>query len=399
MSVAAAHTELRDVSLEELAESHFSVLASAWLREPQSAEDVAEVLPTQTEKHFLTMFDNGVPAATGASIPMTQNVRGTLVAMGGVSGVAADPRYRRRGYVRRVMTGLLAGMRERNQPVSTLYPFRESFYGRLGYVNFPQERLVRMSTSALEPLLRQAMPGEVALVKVRDGWDRYRAFLSDVQRRTHGMSLRPTANASWTPNRNRHWLAFATAGGEIVGAMLYAPGENHRELQVSDFFYRDSAGKYLLLQWLARHIDQAREMWLNVGPDQMVETWLDDFDVGVHTRRSREDQRDPMGRVVIVEGLAGLRAGPGRFTARIVDEHCPWNAGSYTFEAVNGELSVRRSDEAGCELTIQGLSALVFVGGDPGDFPYRGWGDPDAETRAAMRSMFPPVLPYLHEKF
>jgi hypothetical protein len=52
-----------------------------------------------------------------------------------------------------------------------------------------------------------------------------------------------------------------------------------------------------------------------------------------------------------------------------------------------------------CELSIQGLSALVYGTQDPGDFAVRGWGDPSPEVQAAMRTLFPPATPHLHELF
>jgi hypothetical protein len=107
-----------------------------------------------------------------------------------------------------------------------------------------------------------------------------------------------------------------------------------------------------------------------------------------------------MGRVVSVEGLAGINAGGDAIiTVDIVDEFCPWNARTWTLTGAGGNLDVCEGGEATCELTIQGLSALVWCGMDPATFRYRGWGDPTPEAQAALRTLFPPALPILHEKF
>jgi hypothetical protein len=50
-------------------------------------------------------------------------------------------------------------------------------------------------------------------------------------------------------------------------------------------------------------------------------------------------------------------------------------------------------------LTDQRLAALVYGTHDPGDFAVRGWGDPSPAVQAAMRALFPPQIPYLHERF
>jgi hypothetical protein len=45
------------------------------------------------------------------------------------------------------------------------------------------------------------------------------------------------------------------------------------------------------------------------------------------------------------------------------------------------------------------LTALVYGTHDPDDFAIRGWGDPSPAVQAAMRGVFPPLVPHLHERF
>ena len=83
----------------------------------------------------------------------------------------------------------------------------------------------------------------------------------------------------------------------------------------------------------------------------------------------------------------------------LVDDQCPWNAGVWTLSGEDGVLRVTPGGDPACHLTVQGLSALVWYGEDPATFRFRHWGDPDAETCAALRSLFPAALPELNEKF
>jgi hypothetical protein len=50
-------------------------------------------------------------------------------------------------------------------------------------------------------------------------------------------------------------------------------------------------------------------------------------------------------------------------------------------------------------LSIQGLSALVYNGADPAMFAVRGWGDVDSSAANTLRQMFPPAFPVLNEEF
>ena len=103
---------------------------------------------------FLALFEDGQPMAIAASRSMTENVRGKLFPMGGIWSVAAHPEGRRKGYTKHLMTDLLAAIRDEGQPFSTLYPFRESFYGRLGYASFPHARVVQFATAHLAPVFK-----------------------------------------------------------------------------------------------------------------------------------------------------------------------------------------------------------------------------------------------------
>jgi hypothetical protein len=160
------------------------------------------------------------------------------------------------------------------------------------------------------------------------------------------------------------------------------------------FYYETSQGRYLLLQWIARHIDQADRVELWLAPAEQPETWLADMQV-----KTESDIRAAMGRVLDVAQIGGMMAGSGCFTARISDTLCPWNEGVWQFEPVDGALRVSTGEHPDCDLTIHGLTALVYGTHDPGDFAIRGWGNPSPAVQAAMRAVFPAQTPYLHERF
>ncbi len=217
-----------------------------------------------------------------------------------------------------------------------------------------------------------------------------------MQRRTHGMALFDIGDKA-NARRNPFWLALARADGEITGLMLYdLRGERETEfnLRAFRFYYRTSQGKYLLLQWIARHIDQANRAELWLPPFDLPETWLADMNVTVETAYFT-----PMGRVVDLAQIGGMCTGPGGFSVCVCDPLCPWNEGIWRLETVDGRLQVRPAQAADCALSIQGVSALIYGVHDPADFCVRGWGDPSPEVQAGMQEMFPPMLPYLHEVF
>jgi len=65
--------------------------------------------------------------------PFTAFVRGQRVAMTGVGSVAVSPEQRRRGIAEAFLKAMFREMRQEGRALSILYPFRGSFYRKLGY--------------------------------------------------------------------------------------------------------------------------------------------------------------------------------------------------------------------------------------------------------------------------
>lgn len=341
----------------------------------------------------LVAFEDGQAVAMVHSTPMTQHVRGKIVPMGGVWAVATMPVARRNGLARRLMADLLAGDRARGAAMTCLWAFKESFYARLGYVTFPQWRKATFAPEPLIPLLKKDLGGTVEMLSIADGFDLYWDYLQEVQARTHGMAL---VKPVLLRERNRRWLAVARVDGRVVGTILYQLADGGDEtliFKAERFFYTTVQGRYLLLEWLARHVDQTREVSLVLPPGELPETWWLDLQPKTTSIESA------LGRVLDVTRLAGIEVGPGQFTARISDPFCPWNEGCYRFASDGGCLDITPSVGAECTLSIEALTGLVYGIRDPEVFALEGWGDPSPDLQATMRSMFPACLPFLHEEF
>jgi predicted acetyltransferase len=329
---------------------------------------------------------------------MTQQVRGTMYPTSAIWGVVTHPRARQKGYSRQVLQHLLKVTREEGAALSCLYPFRESFYERLGYVTFPRPRIVQIKPEALLPLAKQELEGEVELKLIGEGIDSYFDLISQLHLRIHGMGVFDDQDAlRFSAEQNRFWLALARVEGEIVGLLVYelkGGDVTEFELRAIRFYYLTAQGKYLLLQWIARHAGQAdrAEIWL--PPYEHPETWLPDMEITL-----KGAPRSPMGRVIDAARLSGMHTGPGHFCARVSDDLCPWNEGVWSLETVDGKLAVRPGGTPECQLSIHALAALAYGTHDPADFRFRGWGTPPVGVQDTMRAMFSPMTPHLHEWF
>jgi predicted acetyltransferase len=294
------------------------------------------------------------------------------------------------------MTRLLCAERESGKVFTNLYPFRESFYERLGYVAFPLTKIARLTPASLAPTLKMETGGEIDLKLISDAFDTYRDHLAKMREKTHGMGLFDFGDRP-SPNQNVFWVALATFGENFEGLMLYRiMGEEVTKYNfvAYRFYYETSRARYLMLNWIARHVDQADRVEIWLPASEYPETWLADIQV-----KTESAIRPAMSRVLDLEKIGGMNVGEGSFTAQIIDPLCPWNEGSWQFEASGGKLQVSKTSKAECQLTIQGLTALIAGAHDPQDFSLRGWGNPKSGLQIHMRTMFPKASPFLHEIF
>ena len=341
-------------------------------------------------------LENDAPVSVAVSTAMTQNMRGALYPASGIWGVATHPSVRRKGYCKQAIASLLSAERESGKVFTNLYPFRESFYERLGYVAYPLTKTAKFSPASIAPTLKMETGGEIDLKLIGDAFDLCRDYLARMREYTHGMGFFDFGDRP-SPNRNIYWVALAMFDGNMEGFMLYRlMGEDVTKYNFTAyrFYYRTSRARYLMLNWIARHVDQADrvEMWL--PSDEHPELWLADIQV-----KTESAIRPAMSRVLDIERISGMYVGEGSFSAQIIDPLCPWNERTWLFESDAGKLRVSKTSKAECQLTIQGLTALIAGAHDPQDFFLRGWGDPQPAIQTILRTMFPKANPFMHENF
>lgn len=395
---------IRLVTGEELLTTSFQLTAYAFQASPREPDldrlrDSSAITTSRT--HVLFDGDSGDEhaLATCTVWDMTQNVRGALLPMGGVAGVATHPAARRRGCARRLLTHVLGDMRDQGQAVSALYPFRPSFYQRFGYVGIPQQRRVTLDPRDLAPLLRAEVPGTVRRQHMSEAAPEVRAFLERTVPGTHGMGLRAAGPDHARLGTLDCWVALATApDGEVTGILVYKIKEYGGELEARWFLHRDAAARTQLLGWVARHADQVATATLPLRPSEQPETWLTDADLTVDARMAPMAMPSPMVRILSVPALAGLPAPTtaATVTVRVTDDLI---GGTWTFGCHAGTLEVTPGGTPDVDLTGHGLAALVYGVLDPTDLEWRGFGTVSPAASGTLRALFPRSTPFLFESF
>lgn len=395
---------IRRVSGEELLTTAYPLHAYAFGATPGPAgeqERWRESLPYRQDNAVLVAFGAGRAEAVAVGISLRQNLRGTVVPMLGISGVATHPGARRRGHIRALLDQLHGEMRDAGHAVSTLYPFRMSFYERFGYVGFPKPRQVRLFSDGLDRMRNVDVPGEVTFHRIGEVFDDYHAFTERLLAERHGFSIFSHHVASELEKSNDHWVVFARHEGEIVGALLYRTSGFGDELRGRHFLTCGFVGRTLLLQWLAVHADQYSSFTFELPPDERPDLWYVDIRYTDETRIASPISSAPMGRVLSVEALAGIPAGPARITVEVVDDQ--FVGGSWTLDGSGGMLDVSAartpSSVPTATLTSHGLAAVVYGVVDPAELPLLGYGSVDAEAAAALRTLLPGASPFVYAGF
>jgi len=156
-------------------------------------------------------------------------------------------------------------------------------------------------------------------------------------------------------------------------------------------------GRALLLQFFARHVDQVARIVVTVSTDEVPELWGTDLSVVTEARVAHPRQGAPMVRVLDMEALSGLPAGPGTVTVEIPDDELI--GGVWRLHSDDGRLTVTKGTTPAATLTSAGLSGLVYGVLDPLEVSLRGLGDVSSEAVPALAGLFPRQMPYLFATF
>ncbi|MGB7342518.1 MAG: GNAT family N-acetyltransferase [Phototrophicaceae bacterium] len=390
--------EIRQITIDTMLKHYAPMHRYAFFSSPpMDLSNYEKQIPLYRDATIMGMFEGDEAVATALSLPMTQNVRGKVLSMGGVAGVTSKPTTRRKGYVKQLMLDLFSSMHAQGHAVSALYPFRESFYQRLGYTLFTNIKAITFKTSDMKPILDMPLAGSVEYVNQQDGWDIARDMLHDMQQVTHGMAVFSPEPLKHLYGSDDLWLAIARDDeGTVIGTMAYKITNFFGAFAVSRFFAKNSLARYLLLQFIAKHVYQVHDVQIkNLSPTASPETWFSDLSI----KADPDIWLTPMGRILDIRRLDGIPIGTGTITIHVNDPFCAWNNGIFTLASVDGKLHISEGGTADCTLTIQGLSALVYGSHHLDDFQWRGWGTLSDEHIATLSQMFPPASPFLLASF
>ena len=337
---------------------------------------------------------------------MGQYFGGRAVPMGGVHAVAVAPDRRGRGVGRRLLTALLALMRERGMALTTLFPATTRPYRAVGYERAGAMCWRRIAPRELE-LLPRAQGIELAPV-AREEIPGLAACYDELARGANGFVARDAE--AWEVRRDHLWAERSTfaacdARGSIRGYVVY------RQLEGE---YTPLGGPFRLAldEIVCCERDAGLALWRLLG------SWLPQIDA-ILWRGTAEDPlfwllpEQEAGLVAEVRWLCRLVDPAAAVAARgfaegieaeahleLADPVLPMNAGRYVLRVAKGRGELARGGRGDVRLDPGALASLFTGYATPEALARAGLlaGEPGA-SRAALAAAFAGPTPHMLEQF
>jgi predicted acetyltransferase len=310
--------------------------------------------------------------------PLQQWVAGEKLPMGGVGTVAISPTHRKRRMGAELVSAGIRAARERGDLASALYPFRVSFYQKLGYGN---------AGEALQHLVPpETFPDSAERARVEIlGGDAERAEALKLYARwapaENGQLERP--ERVWTglcTEADRALFGYRGASGELEGYALVRyrtdlPPET-RYLEVEELIWTSPAARRGLYGWLSSLGDQWQQILMRSLPAHRVGDWLREPRLprgaapgwGLWSGAATL-MMGPMFRLLDVERAWARRrvasAEPLSVALEVRDAQIPENDGEWLLRMEEGRVRAERGASGTADIVLRlDISALsrLYVG-------------------------------------
>jgi predicted acetyltransferase len=317
--------------------------------------------------------EQGVTIGGAGAFPFEMSIPGGTVATAGVTVVGTFPTHRRRGVLRAMMRAQLDDVHERGEPVALLWASEDTIYGRFGYgmasvagsVSIPREASAYARPFERSGTLRIVDSGEALRLFPRV-WDAVRRVTPGMLGRTRNwwewrILFEPPGGGGGEGGGPKRFVVLEQ-GGRPVGYAVYrhkpkfADGEFDSELEVVEAVALDGQPTAEIWRFLL-DIDWSSRIKADLLPTDHPLWWL----LATPRRMKLRIGDGVWVRLVDVGAALSARsyATDGALVVDVIDEFCPWNAGTWR---IAGGRAKRASSapQLRCDVTALGS---VYLGG------------------------------------
>lgn len=366
-------------------------------------------------QYYIGILENQVQAALRL-LPFEQNLRGNLLKMGGIANVVSAPEFRRRGFINQMMIDSFKRMKENNMVISTLYPFKDSFYHQYGYINLESPTFLEINPNAFSKWKNLPNGYTITRKRTKDAIEEFQKMQEIHVANIHGGVQRGPHRWNELYGKALSWVVCAyNPQQELEGILHFKPagfgykifGENivgnftRVELHASTLL-----AMHALFHFIYLNADQIHRVSLPIYHDGMnYFPWLSGF-----TKAKTHLHMINMGRIIDVMGVFHEFNIPEHIDendaimkckCEITDPYCPWNQGVWLFSLNDNVLNIQKTNDSTCATTIsiEGITALLYGSMNITEIEYFKWFTTESsEVRNFFMKLFPPI-PYCITEF
>lgn len=300
--------------------------------------------PPDDEKmnRFYGAFDNDVLIAGSGIIPFEIKVRSKIFKMGGIDGVATKPEYRNRGAIREIFKQIYQDLYKSKIPISVLYPFKISYYEKLGYAIVNEGILYHFEISNIINRKTNYFMKEVEEIN-----EDIKHVYNEIFNKYDYISKR--SEMQWKRLIKPNYKFICYDKDRPVGYIfLHFPKKDTRwweqlnyienTLYIRETFWIDQSAKQTIFNFLWSHRDQRKYIAGAFPTDENIIEMLNNPRI-----LAREIHPYSMLRLIDIKSiLESLNYSISDFSISIYvhDKYCPWNNGNFLLKSDNKKKSV-----------------------------------------------------------
>ena len=346
--------EFRSAQPDEL-EDYLRVVKYVFAVPPDNEHEQHPTRWRLKPEHTMCAFVDGQLVSSYGAYDFTVRLNGAPIRMAGVTNVGTLPGYRRRGFIRELVTRGLSDARDRGQSCAILWASYGAIYQRFGY-GLASTWVAYTWDPRYGALNGPPAPGQTDVVSFEEGRPIAERLLAEYVEPRNLMIER--SEASWNrifqpddPSWKPHQMAlYRDPSGEPRGYLWFRnrededfnPGPN-QSMKVGSFVALDVEAYRGMWDFLAAH-DLVKEIEVERVPEDDLAPLL-----LLEPRTLRRRTGDGLWlRIADVELALSQRPyeDAGTLTIKVEDNVCDWNAGSYRIETDGAGSTVTRTTEA-----------------------------------------------------
>jgi predicted acetyltransferase len=313
-----------------------------------------EQMKNKYEKHdVFGAIENGKLVSKLHVISHQTLIEEKEVKMGGIAGVATWPEERRKGSVKELLIHSLRVMKENQQAISYLHPFKISFYRKFGWEVAFYHKRYHLESEHLVKL--QPAEGYVKRLSLEEAAKVCGTIYNTYKKTANGPINRTDEYWKETVLKDYFLAVYYSEMDEPLGYMVYDISKS--KMTVNEFVYVNREAQAGLWNFICQHDSMLGEVSMTISEKEDLDYRLD------NPRIKQELYPYFMARIVDVQlflELYPLRQNIGRpFFICVQDQWAKWNDAVFLFD----KHGVKRINdgEADSLLTVDIGSFTAFL--------------------------------------